>query len=47
MTEMVAETVGMTRRFGTKTAVDALDLAIPKGVVYGLLGPNGSGRRRR
>jgi ABC-2 type transport system ATP-binding protein len=44
MTEMVAETVGMTRRFGTKTAVDALDLAIPKGVVYGLLGPNGSGK---
>ena len=44
MTETVAETIGMTRRFGTKTAVDALDLAIPKGMVYGLLGPNGSGK---
>lgn len=44
MTETVAETVGMTRRFGAKTAVDALDLTIPKGVVYGLLGPNGSGK---
>jgi ABC-2 type transport system ATP-binding protein len=44
MTEVVAETVGMTRRFGAKTAVDALDLTIPRGVVYGLLGPNGSGK---
>jgi len=44
MTETVAETVGITRRFGAKTAVDALDLTIPKGVVYGLLGPNGSGK---
>ena len=44
MNEMVAETVGITRRFGTKTAVEALDLSIPKGVVYGLLGPNGSGK---
>lgn len=40
----VAETFGLTRRFGTTVAVDNLDLTIPRGVVYGLLGPNGSGK---
>ncbi len=44
MSEIVAAAVGMTRRFGANTAVDGLDLTIPKGVVYGLLGPNGSGK---
>ncbi|PWJ20262.1 ABC transporter ATP-binding protein [Jannaschia seohaensis] len=44
MTAPVAQTIGITRRFGAKTAVDSLDLTIPGGVVYGLLGPNGSGK---
>jgi ABC-2 type transport system ATP-binding protein len=44
MTAPVVRTVGLTRRFGAITAVDALDLTIPRGVVYGLLGPNGSGK---
>jgi ABC-2 type transport system ATP-binding protein len=35
---------GLTRRFGTYTAVDQLDLRIPKGTIYGFLGPNGSGK---
>jgi len=35
---------GVTKRFGTHTAVSSLDLEIPKGTVYGLLGPNGSGK---
>ena len=35
---------GLTRRFGTYTAVDHLDLRIPKGTIYGFLGPNGSGK---
>jgi ABC-2 type transport system ATP-binding protein len=35
---------GVTKRFGTHTAVSSLDLEIPKGSVYGLLGPNGSGK---
>jgi ABC-2 type transport system ATP-binding protein len=30
--------------FGTTVAVDALDLRIPEGSIYGLLGPNGSGK---
>lgn len=35
---------GVTKRFGGHTAVSSLDLEIPKGTVYGLLGPNGSGK---
>jgi ABC-2 type transport system ATP-binding protein len=35
---------GLTRRFGNYTAVDRLDLQIPKGTIYGFLGPNGSGK---
>jgi ABC-2 type transport system ATP-binding protein len=44
VTDIVAETFGLTRSFGKKLAFDALDLTIPKGTVYGLLGPNGSGK---
>lgn len=35
---------GVSKSFGAHTAVDSLDLEIPRGVVYGLLGPNGSGK---
>ena len=35
---------GLTKRFGSFSAVDALDLAVPAGSVYGFLGPNGSGK---
>ena len=44
MSATVVETVGMSRNFGQKTAVDKVDMTIPKGTVYGLLGPNGSGK---
>lgn len=35
---------GITKRYAGHTAVDALDLVVPKGAVYGLLGPNGAGK---
>ena len=35
---------GLTKRFGGKTAVDHLDLAVPAGSVYALLGDNGAGK---
>ena len=35
---------GLTRRFGEKTAVDAIDLAVPRGSFFGFLGPNGAGK---
>lgn len=34
----------LTRRFGGLTAVDRLDLDIPKGEVFGLVGPDGAGK---
>ena len=34
----------LTKKFGKLTAVDQLDLTIEKGQVYGILGPNGSGK---
>ncbi len=34
----------LTRKFGSKTAVDHVDLDIPAGRIYGFLGPNGSGK---
>jgi ABC-type multidrug transport system ATPase subunit len=35
---------GLTKRFGTHVAVDAIDLEVPRGSVFGFLGPNGSGK---
>jgi ABC-2 type transport system ATP-binding protein len=35
---------GLTRRFGPVTAVDGIDLDIPRARIYGFLGPNGSGK---
>jgi ABC-2 type transport system ATP-binding protein len=34
----------LTKRYGRFTAVDGIDLTIPKGELYGLLGPNGAGK---
>lgn len=35
---------GLVRKFGKKTAVDHVDLAVYPGEFYGLLGPNGAGK---
>jgi ABC-type multidrug transport system ATPase subunit len=37
-------TAELTRRFGRVTAVDQVSLEVPRGSVYGFLGPNGSGK---
>jgi ABC-2 type transport system ATP-binding protein len=42
--DFAVETRGLTRRFGKFTAVDGIDLNIPRGKIYGFLGPNGSGK---
>ena len=34
----------VTKRFGEHTAVDSFDFEVPRGVICGLLGPNGSGK---
>ncbi|WP_408733360.1 ATP-binding cassette domain-containing protein [Shewanella sp. FJAT-52076] len=41
---LAIETRGMTRQFGALKAVDGVDLAIPRGSIFGFLGPNGCGK---
>jgi ABC-2 type transport system ATP-binding protein len=35
---------GVTKRFGTRTVVNAIDMQVRPGEIYGFLGPNGSGK---
>ena len=35
---------GVTKTFGRTTAVDHLDLVVPRGALYGFIGPNGAGK---
>lgn len=44
MGELVIETQGLTKRYKDVVAVDALDLTVEQGEVFGVLGPNGSGK---
>jgi ABC-2 type transport system ATP-binding protein len=38
------ETSGLTKRFGERTALDGIDLLVPRGCAFGFLGPNGAGK---
>ncbi|MBL8552505.1 MAG: ABC transporter ATP-binding protein [Hyphomonadaceae bacterium] len=42
--ELVIDVRGLTKRFGDLVAVDDLELKVPRGAIYGFLGPNGSGK---
>jgi ABC-2 type transport system ATP-binding protein len=44
MADLAIETEGLTKRFGSFTAVDAIDLEVAAGTVVALLGPNGAGK---
>lgn len=44
MTTPAVEAIGLSRRFGDKTAVNNLELSVPEGEFYGFLGPNGAGK---
>ena len=44
MDEYVIQTTGLTRCFGATAVVSDLDLAVPRGCVFGFLGRNGSGK---
>ena len=43
-TEPIIAARGVTRRFGGLTALDNIDLDVPKGIVQAVIGPNGSGK---
>src|SRR5947208_1006870 len=42
--EPVIDVTELTRRFDSKTALDAVTLSLPRGAVYGLVGTNGAGK---
>src|SRR5215472_9511477 len=44
MSKIAIRTKNLTRDFGSVRAVDDLGLEIPAGIVFGFLGPNGSGK---
>lgn len=44
MSTAVIDVRGLTKRFGSKTVVDGLDMRVEQGQIYGFLGPNGSGK---
>lgn len=44
MTENVVETFDLTKMYGDFTAVDALNMEVNKGEIFGFLGPNGAGK---
>ena len=44
MSALAIDVHGLTKRFGRKTAVNAIDITVPEGEVWGFLGPNGSGK---
>jgi ABC-2 type transport system ATP-binding protein len=43
-TDAAIDVRGVTKTFGALTAVDRLDLTIPRGALYGFIGPNGAGK---
>ncbi|MHC1770351.1 MAG: ABC transporter ATP-binding protein [Flexilinea sp.] len=42
--EYIIETENLTKQYGTSTVVDNINLHVPKGKIYGLLGRNGAGK---
>ncbi len=44
MSDLIIETKNLTKSYGSFKALDGLDLNVPEGVVYGLLGKNGAGK---
>jgi ABC-2 type transport system ATP-binding protein len=42
--EAVIDVTGLTKSFGDKLVVDHFDIKVPRGAIYGFLGPNGSGK---
>ena len=42
--ELAISATGLIKKFGDRRVVDGIDLAVPKGMIYGVLGPNGAGK---
>jgi len=44
MTELAIKATNISKKFGDFSAIKGIDLDIPKGCIYGFLGPNGCGK---
>ena len=44
MTDLVIETKGLTKVYGDQTVLNAVNLHVKRGRIYGLLGRNGAGK---
>ena len=44
MNDCVIETKGLTKKYGEQLSVNNLNIHVPKGKIYGLLGRNGAGK---
>lgn len=44
MSALAIDARGLVKRFGPRVAVDGVSLRVPKGEIFGFLGPNGSGK---
>ncbi|MCK4275690.1 MAG: ABC transporter ATP-binding protein [Phycisphaerae bacterium] len=44
MSDIVLETKNLTKYYGRRLALDHLNLRVPRGCIYGLLGRNGAGK---
>jgi ABC-2 type transport system ATP-binding protein len=42
--QWAVETHGLSKRFGANTAVNSVELLVPRGSAFGYLGPNGAGK---
>jgi ABC-type polysaccharide/polyol phosphate transport system ATPase subunit len=42
--EHVVQLQGVVKRFASRAVIDELDLSVPRGSIFGLIGPNGSGK---
>ena len=42
--QLAISATGLIKKFGDRNVVDGVDLAVPKGMIYGVLGPNGAGK---
>ena len=41
--DLAIEAHGLVKRFDGTVAVDGVDISVPRGAIYGVLGPNGAG----